>query len=727
MTCRGANRKARKFAHRRKETPELRSKILLIVLASCIPATLLAQPFSGCDQNIGAVFSIDEGHPWQPPFGLDRIGQPPIVRVDFTTPENSPVREYSVVGYAGGKELERHGITIALTNPPPYLVPFSKRPNEVGLLARCQGEGELQLLARQTLHWPEFEMDAEARPNQRINPVDLGTVLVPHDWLLLAGGQSAEIEVAALSHDRELRDGRLRAWFKGGQPVETPMPIVANTRVVKKMRVPLDVAGDRSVLYVRLTEGERVVWSKEIRTMIAGTRPPWPSFGVVETKLRYDAPISIRDPKTGELSSLNYDTAWDPKLNDVVVFLPNGSRFVFWRGSSYVPFWAGTYNTGFNYQWVETSWRDSVDVAEPLMDKELRYGRVRILEATKSRVHVRWSYEVSDFEYKVWGDQVSEDFYFYPDGFGTRVVTLTSPLNNASYYSLSEAIILAPQAAYPLDVLPEIKIDLLTLDGGKQAFVLPRDAPGLSSDIFGKLADERQPTMYRFSTHKNDAASAIYFSPHSTPISLYGFVPFYDRGRPLTPAYWGEHWPLARGSMTGSGISDRIRVSPSHISIAAWLLLDERGKYVGPERPLISSSGQAVDSQGRPRVMNTQQWTWMIAHTDLADESLRDWAKSFSFPPAVELIGARLNHPVYSLERRSLRIIAEQSSLTIRVEPQTRTVNPVFEIDQAPKEVVSVSLGGKSLPTHSYAWDGKVLWTKGEIGTEGATVLIQFR
>ena len=38
------------------------------------------------------------------------------------------------------------------------------------------------------------------------------------------------------------------------------------------------------------------------------------------------------------------------------------------------------------------------------MDKELRYSRVEIVESTAARVHVRWSYQSTDFNYKVWGD-----------------------------------------------------------------------------------------------------------------------------------------------------------------------------------------------------------------------------------------------------------------------------------------------------------------------------------
>ena len=108
--------------------------------------------------------------------------------------------------------------------------------------------------------------------------------------------------------------------------------------------------------------------------MIVTKPPKWPEFGATLTKLRYDAPISVRDPKTGALSSMNYDTAWPAHLEDVVVSLPGGSRYVFWRGSCYIPFWAGKHNTGMSYEWAETTpppdgFTDSV---EPLMDKELR-------------------------------------------------------------------------------------------------------------------------------------------------------------------------------------------------------------------------------------------------------------------------------------------------------------------------------------------------------------------
>src|SRR5437763_7856690 len=41
----------------------------------------------------------------------------------------------------------------------------------------------------------QFEADALVHTKPDINPVDLGTILVPHGWLLLGPEQSAEIEL----------------------------------------------------------------------------------------------------------------------------------------------------------------------------------------------------------------------------------------------------------------------------------------------------------------------------------------------------------------------------------------------------------------------------------------------------------------------------------------------------------------------------------------------------
>src|SRR5689334_18149621 len=59
-----------------------------------------------------------------------------------------------------------------------------------------------------------FEADAEARPDQTINPVDLGAIFVPSGSLLLGPGQNAVVDVAALSHAATIENASVQAWFE---------------------------------------------------------------------------------------------------------------------------------------------------------------------------------------------------------------------------------------------------------------------------------------------------------------------------------------------------------------------------------------------------------------------------------------------------------------------------------------------------------------------------------
>lgn len=699
--------------------------------------SLLSQHQAGCDGRVSARIEVDRGHPWTPPFGIDRVGAPPVVHVELTS-EQTLHREYFVITYSEGKESERR--TLSLRRNPTFhslngstkdsssffaSAQFTSVPTELALYARCSASGQVEELARQQVNWLEIEADAAARPNRQINPVDLGAILVPHDWLLLAGRQTALVSTVAISHTRDIPDARLRAWFDGGKVVEISMPLSANRRSMKEIELPLPSRDDRTVLHVRLAAGNQELWTKEIQTMIVVRRPRWPTFGAVETKLRYDAPISMHDPNTGAtFPSIDYDAAWDPKLNDVVVFLPTGGRFVFWRGSSYVPFWGSSYNTGVCYQWAENFSipvhhpDGSIDLPEPLFDRELRYGRVRIIESTRSRVHVRWTYQLTDVHYNIWGDQATEDYYFYPDGFATRVLTVISAPNTP--YQLTEFIVLTPQAAFPFEVLPTHMADVLFLDGEKKSITFPfqRDKEMPAGQLFELVANPREvPMVYRLFAHKNDPAAAIYFSPHdaTTPKA---YEPLYDRGQMVTPTYWGSHWPLGRGKWTHWAIDEGIYSSPAHNSVAGWLTLP---------KPLSNGEHSMLDTLGRSTNMAMRRWAALIAKTEAEDDVLLDWAQSYSDPPSIEVAGARIDFPSYSPERRAIRLVAESHLIKIKLKPVTRTMNPVFELDQAPKELVSVAIDGKPLPADAYAWDGATLWMKATIDSTGAKISVRFR
>jgi len=73
--------------------------------------------------------------------------------------------------------------------------------------------------------------------------------------------------------------------------------------------VPTNV--DRDVLHVSIARAKGTeLWQKTISTTLVHRRPQWPEFGAVETKLRYDARISVR-ADDGTFSSMSCADAWD--------------------------------------------------------------------------------------------------------------------------------------------------------------------------------------------------------------------------------------------------------------------------------------------------------------------------------------------------------------------------------------------------------------------------------
>lgn len=658
---------------------------------------------------------VDPGHPWRPPFGLARVGRPLEAVVEIAS-DRQPRPAYWLVGYLDGKELARH--QLALEGNPPYTLraSFEVWPSELRLVA-APVQGEPVEIARQGVERPAFEADAVARSDGVVNPVDLGAILVPSDWLLLGGGQTGSVEMAALSRAGDVPRARASAWFESAPQARTSgeMPLPKNRRAQTALRLPpTPAAVERDVLHVSISrEDGSELWHKKVPVMLVHQAPKWPEFGATQAKLRYDAPISVR-AEDGSLSSIPYAGAWDAALDDVVVSLPSGARFVFWRGSSYVPFWAARHNTCLSYEWAETTPPPGgyADCVEPLMDKELRYGRVRIVESTPARVHVRWTYQSCDFLYKVWGDSAVEDFYFYPDGFGTRVLTLQS--DPAGDYELSEFIILTPQATYPLSVLPRNLVDVLFVDGQKRELSFPF----LPAEQGEKAKSRGVPAVYRVRLHKDEPLAAVYFNPLDLKLPPTVFPPFFDKGQLVTPCYWGSHWPLARGKTTGWAIDERVHLTPCHNSVMSWA----RARPA----PLRTARLETLDTLGRSRPMLVQTWAWLIGMSDAPDDRLLEWARSFSRPPSLELQGARLAPEPYSPERRAIRLVVDQKRVTVTMQPAPCCVNPVFELADAPRELSGVKLAGRALGAKEYAWDGKTLWLSATLQHK-TTLELEFR
>jgi len=127
-----------------------------------------------------------------------------------------------------------------------------------------------------------------------------------------------------------------------------------------------------------------------------------------------------------------YDT-WDNRWRvgdhtDVVVqFDELPVKFVFWRGTSYIPHWVTENNIWVTQEFTESG--TDYGCAEPMSDKESRHSHVRIIENTDARVVVHWRYGLVDVKYTGanidedtgWFDWTDEYHYIYPDGVAVRV------------------------------------------------------------------------------------------------------------------------------------------------------------------------------------------------------------------------------------------------------------------------------------------------------------------
>jgi hypothetical protein len=182
----------------------------------------------------------------------------------------------------------------------------------------------------------------------------------------------------------------------------------------------------------------------------------------------------------------------------------------------------------------------------------------------------------------------------------------------------------------------------------------------------------------------------------------------------VTPVYWGNHIPLARGKPTGGEINDRIDLTPAHNSVYG---------YGRPGPPLEKKQVDTVDTLDRARQMLVQQWAWLIGMTDAPDERLLEWARSYAKPPELEITGGQFDSHVP--QRRASRIAVEARTVSIRIKPAARCVNPVFELLAVPKALLSVKLANRPLGFDQYAWDGQTLWLNANID-EPAVLELRF-
>ena len=329
--------------------------------------------------------------------------------------------------------------------------------------------------------------------------------------------------------------------------------------------------------------------------MLVREPPRRPRFGATYEKLRYDAPISVRDPATGKYSSLRYEDGWKPELHDVVVWLPERGAVRLLARLELHPVLGRPEQhrrlLRMGRDHLAAAGRRRLRRAADGQGAALRPGRDRRIDRRPGFTCAgRISRPTSST--RSGATQAVEDYYFYPDGFGTRVLNLKADPKND--YELSEFIILTPAGRLsvrrlarrpgrcPVPRRPQARIPIPEPD---------RCRPGGAASRQERRAGDLPPAV-RQGRGARRRSTSIRTRPSCRRSSS---APFSDGGQMVTPCYWGSHWPLARGNSTGSKIDDRIAVHPVPQQ------RDELGRHAGRRRCDRPSSSRSTPWADRGR------------------------------------------------------------------------------------------------------------------------------
>lgn len=524
----------------------------------------------------------------------------------------------------------------------PCWLPVTTGATRATLLRDGASLGSCTVSTAEGAPWGLFEVAVRGEPPH----VDHGYALLPASWVVAEQGQSVCVAFAA--RDGLAAAALIEADLRGSQGEPVPLP-----GAVTERGGSLDTAGlppGQYALSLRAELAGADTVRSDWRVVVVEERRP-PGFGAHYTDLRYMDPVYVSRTETKP-----WDALWEgSSLQDLVVTFPGtDARYVFWRGTSYVPCWA--FNNGWlTYEWLEAEpdYYGAVDCVEPIMDKGCKYSRARIVSATDARVVVQWSYALTDFEQKIIRDERADETYtFYPDGVGVRklVAWIKSGWHeNQEYISLNRPgnpphIALEPQA-----------VTFLTTDGRSERPIWP--SPFLDVEdwphIISRVNMPGAPSP--FMVADCPAEVKVWASPHVDKPGLFNTY---------------IHWPVSRGVRT------------------AWL--DDPADW---KRPTHSNLVNIVHSAAE-RGEGCQIWRWLIGVSE-RERDLKQFTASWLEPGRVTVSSGTFEG--YDKGQRAYVIAAEPAarSLRVSVSPSGEAIrNPAFVIRGAGPWLLSAACEG---------------------------------
>lgn len=385
---------------------------------------------------------------------------------------------------------------------------------------------------------------------------------------------------------------------------------------------------------------------------------PQGEFGAYYTRLRF---------------SDGWESLWRVgDYADVVVRFPDSPiKYVFWRGTGYIPAVVTENNIWMTDQSVENF--STGECYETMGDKQCRYSHVRILESTPARCVVHWRYALASINHQImhedetgWGDWVDEYWTIYPDGVAVRKQILYSDhfAKAKGGYQFQETIIFNQPGTKPQDNIEMDAIEFCDMDGNTVSYSWKEGAP--------KKFDKSLTQPIQLVNLKSEYKPFSIFHPERTTKPFpFGWVENYS-----TFPCW-NHWPVSQIRSDGRNATSPDR--PSHSSLAE-----------------TNGSKQIVEYGQNKQVIARQ----MIGMTTKPITSLLALARSWNYAPSIEVNTKDFKSNGYDIYQRAYLLESindNRLDITLHASKMSPVLNPTFVIKGWGRVNLSILINGKPL------------------------------
>lgn len=402
----------------------------------------------------------------------------------------------------------------------------------------------------------------------------------------------------------------------------------------------------------------------------------------------------------------------------VVVECDKPWRLVFWSKAQYVGCWDLGKGVWFTPEWLETNSPEDHHCYEPIMDKQLRYSRIRILESGPARAKVHWHYACCNMRYQVFNGNTTADEYYtvYPNGTAIRKLVAwpgnESDLGgNPNFWEVLEYILINGKGTRPEENLVLQKaFTLQSLEGKEISFSWPppKNSHGPLCASYPEIADWK---MYIGRVHLKDRPDPYAIIAKDQRIFPYKPCTYCKGDHPSFGLFSGDvntfkHWPAT--------------------DMEDFVLAADAGEDVGKVATHTSFINCQYSSVPGDRPPRPTSWLFLTGATDMPSTFLVDLAKSWYYPAQVEtgyenrgkipgMARGRVLYEGYAYSEMAYRFRKYgEDEIEFQMTPKENVINPVFIVNGWRSSSARISFNGRKLGEEQFriqiSGEDLVLW-----------------